>query len=260
LVKVTVPFEYVEVVVPKRCRKPRRVRFEGKMTVTIREVTSREAPVAIVAHSCLYGVEAFRWYDRRLWVARDQWSRRREPDGVYSYCELDPERAAMSWYDPLRVQRRNVRRWARDRLFVDGVLHRRCGEPRYVVLTFGLGGNHGGTALMDDLSYNSNIGRSRYYPVTRRAGAVAEAERMAMARGDTKSVPIRPHSEFVVLIPEAVRLDPAREHGDGDPFLNKLYGVTEAAGGDAALAGFMAIGVLAGELSGRPGRRGRRGR
>jgi hypothetical protein len=93
--------------------------------------------------------------------------------------------------------------------------------------------------------------------VTRRAEAVAEAERIATARGDTRDVPIRPHSEFVVLIPEAVRLDPAREHGDGDPFMNTIYGITEAAGGKTDLAGLMVIGALASELSDRGSRRRR---
>ena len=42
-----------------------------------------------------------------------------------------------------------------------------------------------------------------------------------------------------VLLPETVTVDPKSQHGDGDLFLNALYGITENAGSS------MEAGVLA---------------
>ena len=48
-------------------------------------------------------------------------------------------------------------------LIVDGSVWLRCGEPRYVVNTFGLGHNHGGTGLFVEEFYNSNISNTNYF-------------------------------------------------------------------------------------------------
>jgi hypothetical protein len=79
---------------------------------------------------------------------------------------------------------------------------------------------------------------------------IAEATRVALARGDTKALPILTRQDvdrFEVLIPAAVRLHPAREHGRGDQFLNEVERLIEKAP-DASVAGFALMAILAKKL------------
>ncbi len=115
--------------------------------------------------------------------------------------------------------------------------------------TFGLGHNNGGTALFAWMEYNANINRSRYFRADQREKAIAEAERIALARGDTKSVPITHIGDIDVLLPECVRRHPELDGPDGDSFLNRLDRVTEAMP-DAVTAGFGVLAVLADEAVG----------
>lgn len=124
------------------------------------------------------------------------------------------------------------------------------GEPMYCIYTFGLGHNHGGTALSIDNHYNSNIGQSRYFNALHYEEAVREAIRIAEARGDTESLDMIQSLRYKieVLIPEAVKRNPAADHGDGDPFLNKLYAVTEMAN-DSTEAALLALCVTGSDIS-----------
>lgn len=107
---------------------------------------------------------------------------------------------------------------------------RECGEPRYMFNTFGLGHNHGGTALFIEQHYNSNIPNSHYFSALQREEAVEAATATALRRGDDQYINMIHGCEMIeVLIPEAVKLDPMHEHGDGDPFINRLNALTEAA-------------------------------
>ena len=53
-----------------------------------------------------------------------------------------------------------------------------------------------------------------------------------------------------VHIPECVKLNPAKQHGNGEPFHNLLDGITERAG-SAAEAGLLAICATAAEIAKR---------
>ena len=129
----------------------------------------------------------------------------------------------------------------------DSVICRRVGEPMYVVMTFGLGHNHGGTSLMLSNHYNSNISHKAYYTALQREEAIEAAKSTALRRGDTDSVAsIGKYYNIEVLMPEMVRRNPAVDHGDGDEFQNMLYTITEAAP-DATTAGLM---VMAATLKG----------
>lgn len=127
----------------------------------------------------------------------------------------------------------------------EGILEtwERCGEPRYVIMTFGLGHNHGGTALMIDTMYNVNISYKRYFSALQGDLAVAEANRIATARGDTKDVGTF-HKMIVTHIPEAVRLNPRKQHGEGDKFMNAIEEITEASGSTLE-AGILTMALVA---------------
>ncbi len=93
-------------------------------------------------------------------------------------------------------------------LFVDGVLHRPVEEPRYEVVTFGLGNNHASTAMFVVQSHNPNISDENYFNALQLELALEAATQIATRRGDTASLPIKPNGGHTieVLIPEAVKL------------------------------------------------------
>jgi len=135
--------------------------------------------------------------------------------------------------------------FCRDHLVLeDGAVWSSTGEPRYVIQTFGLGNNHGGTAVFIAQHYNGNIPSKRYFRADQREAAMAAAEVIAARRGDTRDVPMRSPGTIDVLMPQMVRLNPASDHGEGDPFINQLEAATEHAGSITG-AGFGVLAVLA---------------
>ena len=260
--KITVPYQYTESVIPFRCRLPRQERFEATINLTVHEVTSAEAPVAIVANSHKYdagGRRALR-IEYRLWRGK-LWTLHRNQKyfGGYpsKYGPALTESARMfaardhtsrqNEYQTRAQRRTGLRAWAAGILFIDGKRWEVSGEPRYVIMTFGLGHNHGlghGTSLTTDTGYNDNIGRGCYVRCDQYETAVALATKIATDRGDTKALPIRKQdpTTFEILIPEAVRLRPMKEHGDGCAFINSVEAMIRGTP-DAATAGLATFGL-----------------
>ena len=114
-------------------------------------------------------------------------------------------------------------------ILVDGELYKKTAEPRYTIYTFGLGWNHGGTALSVDYWYNPNISRNAYFSAADGEKAVQEAICTAEARGDTESVQ-HITADIVVHRPDLVTLDPQREHGEGNALLNEMESLARGAG------------------------------
>lgn len=130
----------------------------------------------------------------------------------------------------------------------NGVVWKQCGEPRYVVNTFGLGYNHGGTSMFIEDYYNPNISKDAYFCALEKEEAVAYANRIAEARGDTNDVgKFGKDIDIKVLMPECVHCNPKKEHGDGDPFMNSMESLIKAAG-DPFTAGLLVIAKTAKEL------------
>lgn len=230
--KVTVHFSYTASKIPKRCRIPRSVRcHDGSLRATIPEVSSAEAPVAIEAVMSPISKGAgmlvqYRWYRGSLWASVHLAGtdvRTQDADGTSFDLEPLPEVidvADRNEYKALRMlggyynasnskedAARFLRSMLRSRLLVDGVMHQVVSEPRYVVTTFGLGSNHGGTALMTDGWFNPNVGRNSYFSLLELDAALAAAEERAKSRGDTKSLPISVNGPaYTVLLPDAIRV------------------------------------------------------
>lgn len=105
----------------------------------------------------------------------------------------------------------------------DGIVWEQCEEPVYVINTFGLGHNHGGTGFFVDYCYNPNIPASNYFNALQRDEAIEYGKKVAAGRGDTESIPeFGNGKEIEVLMPEMVKRNPKAEHGSGDPFLNRM--------------------------------------
>jgi len=223
--ELTVKYSYIEQIIPPRCRKPRPQRFEdGVVVLSIREVTAEQAPVAIIGReedcnsdNYLEPV-VYRWFEGRLWTdcAVSNCSRRR----ASCYPALGPSlnlvkdsavlsNPALGIYVCVHDGKQGIADYlqglARDWLIIDGQLYRPAGEPMYVVMTFGLSGNHGGTALLTDDHLNPNIRREAYFSLLELDQAITHTLLVAGKRGDTVKVSTNPGFQFQVLIPAAIQ-------------------------------------------------------
>lgn len=112
-----------------------------------------------------------------------------------------------------------ARKETRQYLLVDGELYKRTTEPRYCIVTFGLGHNHGSTGMFCEYHYNPNISKDSYFSALEGDKAVAYANKVAAGRGDTKSV--GKFEPFIIChMPELVKVKPKRQHGNGNRILN----------------------------------------
>lgn len=226
--QLTVKFSYAETIVPPRCRNPRRVRFhDGLEVVTLQEIESAAAPVAIISASKEGGAQPieYRWFNGQLWTSCHVYGCSRQPytsrgtdyDHPVPDAELSlvTDSVNMSRYDmgiSITVTEGKLaiaeylHTWAQGLIFIDGHLYRPAGEPRYVVMTFGLSNNHGGTAVLCTDISNPNIKEQAYYSVLQLEQAQRYAGEIAAARGDTTKFSPDPGFTFEVLIPEAVQV------------------------------------------------------
>jgi len=164
----------------------------------------------------------YRWFMGNLYVRAKFQRACREPSETQTAEQFaaDPypfrltETDHRGEYDTQAEQVKRMRSWANSILFIDGERWEVASEPRYVVMTFGLGSNHGlgfGTSLEVDYHYNQNIGRSHYFRIDQYDAAVAETTRVATERGDTKALPVEATqcpTRFEILIPESVKINP----------------------------------------------------
>ena len=234
--KLKVLFSYTEKIVPKRCRIERPVRFEdGEVTFNIPAVTAEQAPVAIIEND---GLE-YRWWNKKLWtrgghVLPDVIDRR--SDSTFHEERFYPKTRS----EKIKLLKENI---GKRILIVDGISYVAAGEPRYYVITFGLGRNHGGTSLSCSYSYNENISKSSYFNLLQRDEAITAATKTAKNRGDTESLPITIEESFKILIPEAIQVNPRKQHGNGSAIINSLNALSEAVGGNNVIVGAAAIGL-----------------
>ena len=262
-------FKIDEAYIPPRCRKPRYREYKGTTTVSIPVVKPEEAPVAMshmegIRHTDNYYRMDYRWYNGQLYVRKRDFYGAKNL-GFVSYAKFRKAVRETFQYHEVRDEnycfihevdkaKECIQANYSNILIIENGKELQVwevkGEPRYYVITFGLGYNHGGigTWLSIGNYYNGNIGKERYFNALQYQEAQKEALRIAKARGDDKSYPyIRRAPKIRVFIPEAVQCNPAVEAGDGDPFQNKLEAICEGAG-SALTAGLMVMGTVMSEL------------
>lgn len=252
----TLNVRFNESYLPPRCRKPRLREVTGTFEATIPQITSAEAPIAIRAtspfgrsainrdHQTSNKLMVYRWYNGKLYVMCRK-SRFVSLGGKQKNVLAQPKDIYVNdWYPSRELAERTITNKFNSYLLIDDILHCVIGEPRYVVMTFGLGGNHGlgwGTSISVDNSYNSNIHRERYFRIDQEKEANTTGMDIALGRGDTKAVPHfkkRLYERFEILIPESIQLN-TQEHGTGDPFINKLNAITQIK--NPVVAGLLAV-------------------
>lgn len=229
--KINIEYKYQEGYLPTpRCRKLRYRNVEDTMEITINEITEQEAPVALYVRKHDDTKEEYRLYNNKLWTKLYWREKHCDKEGLMPLTEIHWYIRGIHdyWNHSKEEVMESYIKDAKKYLVIDGILYKETGEPRYVSMTFGLGHNHGGTSLMIDNRYNSNISKNSYFNALQKEEAVRVTKERAMRRGDTESIDrIGKSYDIEVLIPEAVKCNPQLEAGDGDPFLNKLYGITE---------------------------------
>lgn len=257
--KLSISHKHKEDYLPPRCRKYRTRIVEGLFNISIKEITAADAPVAMITSTLewrkvdggkvdgtdLIPVDTdYRWYKNKLYTPLvDKWG---EPS------TLDEVKRAISvysyWNHTHAEIEQSLQKSIKAYLIIDGILHKVSGEPRYVINTYGLGHNHGGTGFSVDNHYNSNISKERYFTALERSSAIEYGKGIALGRGDTESVDrIGTSCNITVLIPEAVKCQPSKEHGNGCSFVNKIESFVNVSN-SATEAGLFALAMGISEL------------
>ena len=254
--KIKTWIKYEESYLPPRCRKLRYKECEEYVQINLSETTMDSLQLAFVDTS-YSGKGNIYFYRGKLWVQeqlrKTDWVEEHgfqtpldELIYIHEHCSTyfrfnrDREAGRETTRDSvIKKARADLRKY----LLVDGVLFSVTNEPRYCIYTFGLGHNHGGTHLAVVYGYNHNITQDRYFHALHGDEAVAEANRIAQKRGDTKDVG-RFKADIIVHMPELVKVNPKRKHGCGNKLLNTFDTITEAAP-DALTAGLLCMAVAA---------------
>lgn len=261
--KIPTAITWEESYIPPRCQKPRILEKKGTVNLTVKEIPFSALKLAFRddSYDSLYNEDEqgrlIYSYGGKLWekaVMRSICADNGPVEGRYN----TPLEALVwwnkngSWFFGSRLDcgqrsyRKVVGRAVSEMqkyIIVDGTLYVRANEPRYCIYTFGLGHNHGGTALSVDYRYNPNISKSRYFSALEGEKAVAEANRIAAGRGDTKDVG-RFKADITVYDPSLVKCCPSKQHGNGNELLNTFEAVVNASS-NTFEAGLMAMAVAA---------------
>lgn len=250
--ELSIKLEYMENYLPTpRHRKLRQRDVTEGFSVEIPEATAAEAPVVLRTHDLKRycdGIQPtdYRTFHGRLYtpvrmcdmVSVNDQERANRPFPIEDLPHYFRTYGCVSREEAIQQHKERAENY----LLVDGALWQCTGEPMYEVCTFGLGHNHGGTALMITNHFNSNCRWENYYTALQHEEAVEAAVKVALARGDTKYVDsIRDKRYYIeVLDPSAVRADPKAWGGKGDSFLNALDAITSSASSSME-AGLLAI-------------------
>lgn len=207
---ITVLGQYVAMEIPPRCRNARRVEHDASAVVQVPIVTTKDAPVVIeevngeqpIAYRLhdgnLYKLSRLNHADRRAIVAgSDDYPAEINERGQWGRSAGD---------SPNTFATEITERYRHD-IVIDDQVWTRAEEPRYVVQTFGLGSNHGGTSLHAADGDHSGIAASSYFRIDQFEQAKAYAVQVAERRGDDKSIErIRKQNPMFAYAPEALRL------------------------------------------------------
>ena len=236
----------------KRCRNWRTMTMLASHQFHIRKISSKEAPVAFkvtafeanriirLVNGTLYGTiiqsGGYRFdnfLQPLLWEVRWQYQSlvdEQAPKGHMANYFID--RSDTFDENCQKIQKHLDQKF----LIIDGNLWVKTEEPRYEIVTMGLGHNHGGTAMFIEYDYNENISKDSYFRADQFKEAYDYAIKVAENRGDTDSaarfkekLKTKEYLDYIeVCIPEAVNLNPQKEAGNGNPLLNEMEGVIEA--------------------------------
>lgn len=249
--KIKTWIKYEESYLPPRCRNLRYRECEDYININLKEVAPEEMELAFEDNS-YSGKGKIYFYKGKLWSKVKSGGFMCNPEGlgiktpleelkyVNEYCSTY---FPSPWRDGAHPDRKRmlsaVRKEMSKYVLINGDVYEQTSEPRYCICTFGLGHNHGGTGMFVDYSYNPNICNDNYFSALDGKKAVEYANSVAAGRGDTKDVG-KFKEMIIVYMPEIVRVNPKKQHGDGDEFINSIESLIRGSD-SAAEAGLLAM-------------------
>ena len=264
--KLSVNYFYKQRYLPtKRHRKYRERKLSGVASITIKEPALADFPIAFIIHDMQSVCEGMKFYsdydgkksnyrmfDEEIRTYKGKlYTPVRVTHGAAISTEFENEQdiihhleyfARDFWIsetneyseksiiidDNSKFKIKCIQDEANRYVFYAGKFWKTINEPRYLINTFGLGHNHGGTGFFIEYHYNPNIPAKNYFNALQREEAVAYGKMVATKRGDTESVDrIGPYCNIEVLIPEMVKIDPNKQHGGGNDFMNTMNAVID---------------------------------
>ena len=259
--KIETHIRYEESYLPKNCRKPRYRECEDYVDVDLKEVEKEELRLAFKDNSYnglgkIYSYNNKLWYKKKLPNESIIEELRERGFQIHSaldyliYCNEHCS-AYFRFASDREIDGKDTSRDAvigiakaamENYILVNGELYTVTSEPRYVVQTFGLGHNHGGTSMFVEYGYNPNIRKENYFSALDSEKAVAYADKIASARGDTNNVG-KFRKLITVYAPELVKVNPYKDGGYGNELLNTMEDVITGAN-DMLTAGLLAISLI----------------
>ena len=225
--KLDVFFDYTENEIPPRCRKARPVKKTSKVVLNIPEVDVNELKIAFVVKDSFSQNVIYSYKGKLYKIAESREEGEMIRDTVGGLCNLLRYHGTIHSDLSEAQVKKELRKDAKNYLVSGKTVYRVTGEPRYCVYTFGLGHNHGSTALSVDYCFNENIAKSRYFTAMEYEKALQKAIEIATKRCDTDSIGRLANSEYIYVLDEsAVKCKPSK-HGDGNPIINKMQSLTE---------------------------------
>ena len=236
-----ITFEYNQYYLPtKRHKKENRRKLVTTHDAKVRIVTEEEFPVAlkVTDHGLLpdnpgeykVGTIELRYFDGTLWQESRVQSGNGKGELIPVDCLMsnlkpyshhyyeDPDRpyvegTSVLIRDTCDEVKESIDRKADRVVIYDNKLWVHSGQPYYQVMTFGLGGNHGGTGFFINRTYEDSIPKE-YFLATQKEMAVNRAERVAERRGDThdRGSFLNTKQNIEILIPEAYTLQRQLEY------------------------------------------------
>ena len=218
--KIKTWIKYEESYLPPRCRKLRYRECEDYINVNLKEVDASELKLAFEDNS-YNGKGKIFFYKNKLWskvernhsIAKEYGTKSALEDLIWIYKNSSryfrfPWEREKYGFDTSRDSViKAVRNGIKNYILIDNELYTVTPEPRYVIITFGLGYNHGGTSMFVEYSYNPNIRKENYFSALDSEKAIAYANKVAVSRGDTNDVG-KFKETIVVHMPEIVKIKP----------------------------------------------------
>lgn len=261
----------------KRCRKLRKRFVKSSVEVEIKELSEEEFPVAFIVHdykSVYENAKSYHDFDGSGDYRMLSEKIRAFKGNLYKPVRVTHGAAVSMCFEPLAYIKtaleesepyredtedfseesiiketnfsecKNVfLKRAEQFVIFDGKVWAKCNEPMYVINTFGLGHNHGGTGFFIEYFYNRNIPNTNYFTALERDKAIAFGKEVAARRGDTESIEgMGDHNIIDVLMPKMVKRNPNKEHGAGNDFINAVEEMIESTE-NAAEAGWLTMAM-----------------
>lgn len=202
---VEIDIEYTNMEVPPRCRKPKPILHCEIVEAEIREVPGSDAPEVMIIELYKERPMSVRHYNGEFYKeARFSYCRRDETI-EYKFSEIPWKRYLTPDFLARYKSKMEVVGYVKSAsdqfLIIDNVAYVKCGEPCYIIQTFGFSGC--GTGIF--LYFATEGGDFSVYSAMDYADCVKDAVRIAEMRGDKQCIPSilgNEHVKINVLRPE----------------------------------------------------------